>query len=254
LLRLSFPVFLKAYGTFFLPISMQGSDFASLEQELDALPVDGFGNDEMFGDMLDDGSADDDLVAHPMFCGTGSRGGGGGGSLSGSGGGRAASGASDSGKASRKGAVVDSAADWDEEEDAVLREAVLRHGLHNWQGVSKHMLPSQLHRSAAACEARWLLVKDKVVKGPWLAEEDALLRELVKEVGAKKWSVIAESIPGRAGKQCRERWLNHLDSAVKKVGVAVTLMRHVAVHLVYLDFLFAWRHADMAVLVWMIVL
>jgi len=233
---------------------MQGSDFASLEQELDALPVDGFGNDEMFGDMLDDGSADDDLVAHPMFCGTGSRGGGGGGSLSGSGGGRAASGASDSGKASRKGAVVDSAADWDEEEDAVLREAVLRHGLHNWQGVSKHMLPSQLHRSAAACEARWLLVKDKVVKGPWLAEEDALLRELVKEVGAKKWSVIAESIPGRAGKQCRERWLNHLDSAVKKVGVAVTLMRHVAVHLVYLDFLFAWRHADMAVLVWMIVL
>ena len=205
---------------------MQGSDFASLEQELDALPADGFGNEEILGDMLDDGSADDDLVAHPLFSGSGSSrgGGGGGGSLSGSGGGRAASGASDGGHGARKGAVVDSAADWDEEEDAVLREAVLRHGLNNWPGVSKHMLPSQLHRSAAACEARWLLVKDKVVKGPWLAEEDALLRELVKQGGAKKWSVIAESIPGRAGKQCRERWLNHLDSAVKKVGVCVSFM------------------------------
>jgi len=54
------------------------------------------------------------------------------------------------------------------------------------------------------------------VKGPWSKEEDDLLANLVAEYGAKKWSIIAEKIPGRIGKQCRERWLNHLDNSVKK--------------------------------------
>jgi len=105
---------------------------------------------------------------------------------------------------------------WEEEEDAVLREAVLRYGLTDWAAVSRHMLPSHCHRSAGACASRWLTVKDNVVKGPWLSEEDQLLRDLVGSMGAKKWSTIAASIPGRVGKQCRERWLNHLDASVKK--------------------------------------
>ena len=54
------------------------------------------------------------------------------------------------------------------------------------------------------------------VKGPWSKEEDELLASLVAEYGAKKWSTIAERVPGRIGKQCRERWLNHLDMTVKK--------------------------------------
>ena len=32
--------------------------------------------------------------------------------------------------------------------------------------------------------------------------------------GITKWSDIAERIPGRLGKQCRERWLNHLDPSI----------------------------------------
>eukprot|EP01047_Picozoa_sp_COSAG01_P011031 COSAG01_NODE_478_length_16479_cov_45.015629_8_plen_279_part_00 len=50
------------------------------------------------------------------------------------------------------------------------------------------------------------------------AEEDELLRRLVAEHsgGAKQWSMIAERIPSRVGKQCRERWINHLDPAVRK--------------------------------------
>jgi hypothetical protein len=31
-----------------------------------------------------------------------------------------------------------------------------------------------------------------------------------------KWSVVAEQLPGRIGKQCRERWFNHLDPGIKK--------------------------------------
>ena len=44
-------------------------------------------------------------------------------------------------------------------------------------------------------------------QGPWCPEEDALLESLVEKLGPKpkKWSLIASHIPGRAGKQCRER-------------------------------------------------
>ena len=39
---------------------------------------------------------------------------------------------------------------------------------------------------------------------------------LVGQYGAKKWSSIATHLPGRVGKQCRERWHNHLDPNVRK--------------------------------------
>ncbi|KAI3953388.1 hypothetical protein MKW92_014262 [Papaver armeniacum] len=42
------------------------------------------------------------------------------------------------------------------------------------------------------------------------------LIELVLKSGPIKWSVVAKSIPGRIGKQCRERWYNHLDPNIKK--------------------------------------
>ena len=35
-------------------------------------------------------------------------------------------------------------------------------------------------------------------------------------MGAKKWGLIAEKIPNRTGKQCRERWHNHLGEGVQK--------------------------------------
>ena len=40
-----------------------------------------------------------------------------------------------------------------------------------------------------------------VIKGPWSAPEDALLRTLVEEHGPKRWSMIAAKLPGRIGKQ-----------------------------------------------------
>lgn len=56
----------------------------------------------------------------------------------------------------------------------------------------------------------------------WAQEEDEAIRALVMKHGTKTWSVIAEeivkeySIQGRTGKQCRERWHNHLDPAINK--------------------------------------
>ena len=57
----------------------------------------------------------------------------------------------------------------------------------------------------------------KAVKtGPWTPEEDALVEKLVTKGGPQKWSQIAEHLPGRIGKQCRERWHNHLNPNIKK--------------------------------------
>lgn len=48
----------------------------------------------------------------------------------------------------------------------------------------------------------------------WLADsrdfiaiqEDAQIIKLVEKYGCKNWSLIAKSITGRIGKQCRERY------------------------------------------------
>ena len=52
--------------------------------------------------------------------------------------------------------------------------------------------------------------------GPWCPTEDAQLVELVKQYGGKHWARIASLLPGRTGKQCRERWCNNLDPSLKK--------------------------------------
>ncbi|KAJ6774579.1 hypothetical protein OIU79_017886 [Salix purpurea] len=57
---------------------------------------------------------------------------------------------------------------------------------------------------------------NNAVKGQWTAEEDSLLIRLVDEFGIRKWSHIAQILPGRIGKQCRERWHNHLRPDIKK--------------------------------------
>lgn len=54
------------------------------------------------------------------------------------------------------------------------------------------------------------------VKGSWTRSEDQQIVELVKKYGARKWSVIAKHLPHRSGKQCRERWHNHLNPDIKK--------------------------------------
>jgi len=54
------------------------------------------------------------------------------------------------------------------------------------------------------------------VKGPWSTHEDEQLSVLVQQYGPKRWSLIASKLPGRIGKQCRERWHNHLNPAICK--------------------------------------
>ncbi len=54
------------------------------------------------------------------------------------------------------------------------------------------------------------------MKGLWTQKEDQQITQLVQIFGPKKWSQIAKNLPGRIGKQCRERWFNHLCPVVTK--------------------------------------
>mmetsp|Transcript_106125 Transcript_106125/g.158767 ORF Transcript_106125/g.158767 Transcript_106125/m.158767 type:complete len:791 (+) Transcript_106125:196-2568(+) len=102
---------------------------------------------------------------------------------------------------------------WSKQEDDTLKQAVEEHGAKNWKLISSR-LPG---RSEVQCLHRWQKVlKPTLVKGPWTAEEDRKVVDLVQKHGAKKWSLIASNLPGRIGKQCRERWHNHLNPDISK--------------------------------------
>uniref|UniRef100_A0ACD5VX64 Uncharacterized protein n=1 Tax=Avena sativa TaxID=4498 RepID=A0ACD5VX64_AVESA len=53
-------------------------------------------------------------------------------------------------------------------------------------------------------------------RGVWTDEEDEILKKMVMELGDRKWAAIAQHLPGRIGKQCRERWTNHLRPDLRK--------------------------------------
>ncbi|XP_057950955.1 transcription factor MYB98-like [Malania oleifera] len=82
----------------------------------------------------------------------------------------------------------------------------------NVNGTNKGIKTSTLGRRAYKSRNR----ESNVVKGQWTIEEDRLLIQLVEQYGVRKWSLIAQMLKGRIGKQCRERWHNHLRPNIKK--------------------------------------
>ncbi|OWM86624.1 transcription factor MYB3R-1 isoform X2 [Punica granatum] len=102
---------------------------------------------------------------------------------------------------------------WTAEEDEILRKAVERFKGKNWKKIAECFKD----RTDVQCLHRWQKVLNpELVKGPWSKEEDSIIIELVNKYGPKKWSTIAQHLPGRIGKQCRERWHNHLNPAINK--------------------------------------
>ncbi|KAJ6697972.1 MYB PROTEIN-RELATED [Salix purpurea] len=102
---------------------------------------------------------------------------------------------------------------WTAEEDEILRKAVQRFKGKNWKKIAECFKD----RTDVQCLHRWQKVLNpELVKGPWSKEEDEIIIELVNKYGAKKWSTIAQHLPGRIGKQCRERWHNHLNPSINK--------------------------------------
>ena len=56
------------------------------------------------------------------------------------------------------------------------------------------------------------------MKGAWTAEEDWRVLQLVVANGPQKWTLISQHLNCRVGKQCRERWHNHLNPRIKKIN------------------------------------
>uniref|UniRef100_G1PV66 MYB proto-oncogene like 2 n=1 Tax=Myotis lucifugus TaxID=59463 RepID=G1PV66_MYOLU len=97
--------------------------------------------------------------------------------------------------------------------DEQLRTLVRQFGQQDWKFLASHFP----NRTDQQCQYRWLRVLNPdLVKGPWTKEEDEKVIELVKKYGTKQWTLIAKHLKGRLGKQCRERWHNHLNPEVKK--------------------------------------
>ena len=100
------------------------------------------------------------------------------------------------------------------------------HGENSWHKLCKEM-PD---KTEIKCFQRWNKLKSqqgnkrqKVEDDPnkveplistWSKQEDAILKEKVLIYGTSNWVVIANHLPGRLGRQCRERWHNVLNPSI----------------------------------------
>jgi myb-related protein len=95
---------------------------------------------------------------------------------------------------------------WTPEEDEKLKTLVQQQGPKNWKKIASYFED----RTDVQCLHRWQKVLNpNLVKGPWTKEEDETVMRLVLKYGPKNWSNLAKHLPGRIGKQCRERYFNY---------------------------------------------
>lgn len=106
---------------------------------------------------------------------------------------------------------------WTIDEDKRLEAIVKEFDAKNWKKIAS--IGFNDTRSDVQCLHRWQKVlKPGLIKGKWTAEEDLIITKIIETYGATaiRWSEVALTLPGRLGKQCRERWVNHLDPTIKK--------------------------------------
>jgi hypothetical protein len=97
---------------------------------------------------------------------------------------------------------------WTAEDDQQLITLVSRSSITNWTAITSHF-PGKTIREVTN---RWgKVVNPSLVKGSWTRAEDELIMKWVKAHGPTNWMKLAEGLPERTGKQCRERWHNGLN-------------------------------------------
>jgi hypothetical protein len=100
---------------------------------------------------------------------------------------------------------------WSAEDDELLLR--LLQETEDWTEISRHF-PG---RSGKQVLSHWNKVANpSIVRGSWTGQEDKLILSWVLQYGPQKWANLAERMPGRIAKQCRERWYNHLDPNIKR--------------------------------------
>ncbi len=106
---------------------------------------------------------------------------------------------------------------WSPEEDARLAR-IVDMGAHllgetgkpNWKAVA----PQFEGRSWQQCKQRSAALTRGLIKGKWTADEDLRLKEAVALHGIK-WANVWRHVSGRTAKQCRDRYMSHVNPAIK---------------------------------------
>jgi hypothetical protein len=102
---------------------------------------------------------------------------------------------------------------WSADEDSLLLQLRARNPTANLSEFG-HLFPGKTNQQITE---RWdKVLNPTLVKGSWTREEDETVIEFVEREGTKNWRKLAALLPGRVGKQCRERWRNHLDPDVNR--------------------------------------
>jgi hypothetical protein len=105
---------------------------------------------------------------------------------------------------------------WSKEEDKRLTDIMKKYkNARDWEPIAKEL---NRGRTAKECHERWIrYLKPGVRKGQWTDHEDAIVMEVVENSSEQpftRWSDLAQRLPGRVGKQIRDRWVNHLNPAI----------------------------------------
>jgi hypothetical protein len=102
---------------------------------------------------------------------------------------------------------------WSPQEDDLLLRIVKDQAKTNWNEIA----PQFPGKTSQQISERWSkVVNPALVKGSWTRHEDEIIVQFVTKYGTKNWTKLASLLPGRIGKQCRERWRNHLDPSNTK--------------------------------------
>ena len=102
---------------------------------------------------------------------------------------------------------------WTTEEDALLTQIAQGCESVNWK-AAEAQFPG---KTSQQIFERWTKVLDpSLLKGSWTRQEDETIIQYVRTYGCKSWTKLAKMLPGRIGKQCRERWMNHLNPNISR--------------------------------------
>ncbi|EOA18753.1 hypothetical protein CARUB_v10007337mg [Capsella rubella] len=87
------------------------------------------------------------------------------------------------------------------------------------QGEGQKMVRTHQKKNKKIVETSNHSKETNIIKGKWAKSEDMKLNQMVEQYdGIVKWTSIAKNLKGRTGKQCRERWHNHLRPGIKKTA------------------------------------
>ena len=102
---------------------------------------------------------------------------------------------------------------WTKDDDMRLTEIMKKYkNPRDWEPIAKE---HGCGKTPKECHERWIrYLKPGVRKGQWTDYEDSIVIEAVttsSEQPFTRWSDLAQRLPGRVGKQIRDRWVNHLN-------------------------------------------